>query len=194
MTQTDPCCSCCGTSPAAAPARRGFLGSLIAWILGIIALLPGIGSGLAAFLSPLGKKAQGGLRVRLTSLDNLPDDGTPRKFPVVAEKANAWTVSREPVGAVYLRKVAADRVEALHVVCPHAGCSVDFKPGEGGSEGRFFCPCHLASFSLSGKRLDAVSPSPRDMDSLEAEIADNGDVWVVFQNFQLGTSAKIPMA
>ncbi|GAB4133472.1 QcrA and Rieske domain-containing protein [Thermopirellula anaerolimosa] len=157
-------------------------------------MLPGIGSGAAAFLSPLGKKAQGGLRVRLTSLDNLPEDGTPRKFPVVAEKVNAWTVSREPVGAVYLRKIAADRVEALHVVCPHAGCSVDYKPGEGDAEGRFFCPCHLANFSLSGKRLDAVSPSPRDMDSLDVEIGENGDVWVVFQNFQLGTAAKIPMA
>ncbi|NMC21110.1 MAG: Rieske (2Fe-2S) protein [Thermogutta sp.] len=159
-----------------------------------MALVPGIGSGLAAFLSPLGKKAQGGVRVRLTSLDNLPDDGTPRKFPVVAEKVDAWRVSREPVGAVYLRKIAADQVQALHVVCPHAGCSVEYKPGEGDAEGRFFCPCHSANFSLSGKRSDAVSPSPRDMDSLQAEIAENGDVWVVFQNFQVGTAAKIAIA
>jgi len=132
--------------------------------------------------------------VRLTSLDNLPADGTPRKFPVVAEKINAWTTSREPVGAVYLRKTGDHQVEALHVVCPHAGCSVEYKPAEGGRKAQFFCPCHLANFSLSGKRLDAVSPSPRDMDSLEVEIAENGDVWVVFQNFQLGIASKTPMA
>lgn len=192
--QTEPTYPHSCNSSAADSPRRGFVGSFVAWILGLVALVPGIGGGLAMFLSPLAKKSQGGLRVRLTSLDNLPDDGTPRKFPVVAEKINAWTVSREPVGAVYLRKTAADKVEALHVVCPHAGCSIDYKPGEGDTEARFFCPCHLAIFSLSGKRLDAVSPSPRDMDSLDVEIAENGDVWVVFQNFQLGTAAKIPMA
>ncbi len=174
--------------------RRGILGSLMAWILGLFALGPSSVAGIAAFLSPLGGKAQKGMLLRLTTLDNLPKDGTPRKFPVIAEKRNAWTFSREPVGAVFLRLLPNGDVHALHVVCPHAGCAIEYRAGqEGGQEGQFVCPCHLAHFDLSGKRLDAVSPSPRDMDTLRVEIRGT-EVWVEFQNFQLGTADKRPVA
>lgn len=174
--------------------RRGVLGSVVAWVLGLFALSPSFVAGIAAFLSPLGGKAQKGVLLRLTTLDNLPKDGTPRKFPVIAEKRNAWTFSREPVGAVFLRLLPNGDVHALHVVCPHAGCAIEYRPAQsGGQEGQFVCPCHLAHFDLSGKRLDAVSPSPRDMDTLRVEVRD-GEVWVEFQNFQLGTADKKPVA
>ena len=174
--------------------RRGILGSFLAWILGLFALGPSFLAGIAAFLSPLTGKAQKGIFLRLTTLDNLPKDGTPRKFPVIAEKRNAWTFSREPVGAVYLRLLPTGEVQALHVVCPHAGCTIEYRAaGAGGKEAQFVCPCHLAHFDLSGKRLDTVSPSPRDMDTLRVEIRDT-EVWVEFQNFQLGTAVKMPVA
>ncbi|MEJ5342313.1 MAG: Rieske (2Fe-2S) protein [Thermogutta sp.] len=188
---------CCGAAnvPSSAPNRRGVLGSLIAWILGLIALAPSLVTGLAAFLAPLRSGRKGGLLVRLTTLDNLPKDGSPRKFPIVAEKRNGWTLSREPVGAVYLRLLPDGTVQALHVVCPHAGCAVEYRPGQGqGNAGEFFCPCHLARFDLDGKRLDAVSPSPRDMDTLSVEIRNGQEIWVEFQNFQVGTAQKIPVA
>ncbi|MGQ9504369.1 MAG: QcrA and Rieske domain-containing protein [Thermogutta sp.] len=183
-----------GPGQLSSQPRRGVLGSVVAWILGICALGPSLLAGIAAFLSPLAGKAQKGILLRLTTLDNLPKDGTPRKFPVIAEKRNGWTFSREPVGAVYLRLLPTGEVQALHVVCPHAGCAIEYRAGDaGGKNGEFVCPCHLAHFDLSGKRLDKVSPSPRDMDSLRVEIRDT-EVWVEFQNFQLGTAAKLPVA
>ena len=183
-----------GHDPSPNTPRRGVLGSFLAWVLGLCALGPSFVAGIAAFLSPLAGKAQKGLLLRLTTLDNLPKDGTPRKFPVIAEKRNGWTFSREPVGAVYLRLLPNGDIQALHVVCPHAGCAIEYRAGDAsGKEGQFVCPCHLAHFDLSGKRLDAVSPSPRDMDTLRVELRDT-EVWVEFQNFQLGTAVKIPVA
>ena len=61
-------------------------------------------------------------------------------------------------------------------------------------EGKFFCPCHSASFGLGGERLAKTSPSPRDMDLLETEIRNNTEVWVKFQKFQTGTPKKIAEA
>ena len=50
----------------------------------------------------------------------------------------------------------------------------------------FFCPCHRATFDLAGKRLQATSHSPRDLDTLAAEVRNGTEVWVQFQNFKLG--------
>lgn len=189
--------ACCGSpgEPESAAARRGFMGSLIAWVLGLMALAPSLVSGLAAFFSPMRSKQKGGMLVRVTTLDNLPQDGVPRKFPIVAEKRNGWTLSREPVGAVYLRRLPDGKIQALHVLCPHAGCAIEWRMAPGNPQGgEFFCPCHGARFDLDGKRLDANSRSPRDMDTLLAEPRNGQEVWVEFQNFQFGKAQKLPVA
>ena len=89
------------------------------------------------------------------------------------------------------------KVQAFNVVCPHAGCSVEYKeevdPSTNQKTAKFFCPCHVASFDLDGKRTDRVSPSPRDMDELNVEIQGD-DVLVEFQNFQVGIPSKVPSA
>jgi menaquinol-cytochrome c reductase iron-sulfur subunit len=122
----------------------------------------------------------------------LPEDGTPRKTPVIADRTDAWTsYQNEPIGAVFLSR-SGDKVIALQVVCPHAGCSINFEGS--GKEGKFFCPCHAASFDLAGKRTDAVSPSPRDMDALEVEVRNGNEVWVKFESFGVGTAAKVALA
>jgi menaquinol-cytochrome c reductase iron-sulfur subunit len=109
--------------------------------------------------------------------------------PVVADCSDAWNrYPAEPVGAVFLRRNGAD-VLAFQVICPHAGCSIGLEGS--GSGGKFFCPCHAASFDLSGKRMDATSPSPRDMDTLDVEIRNKNEVWVKFQTFGVGTAAKV---
>ena len=46
------------------------------------------------------------------------------------------------------------------------------------------------SFDLTGKRLDATSPSPRDLDTLEAKV-EGDDVLVKFENYRVGTSEKV---
>ena len=188
--------------------RRGFIVKTFAVLLGAVSLSVPAVIGIIAFFNPLRQKAQGGRFVRLASLDVLPDDGTPRKFSVIADRTDAWNrFANQPIGAVFLRKtlnkdqpveainveainVQAINVEAINVVCPHAGCSIQYQPTPEG--GKFFCPCHNASFDLeSGKPLDDPSPSPRDLDTLEVEIRDQTEVWVKFEKFDPGTSRKI---
>lgn len=171
--------------------RRGFLCNAAAFVAAAAALLVPAIAGIVAFLNPLRQKGRSGQFIRLTMLDALSADGTPQRVAVVAERTDAWTkFPPEPVGAVFLRRMG-DKVTALQVICPHAGCSINFKSMSEG--GRFSCPCHAANFNLNGKRIDANSFSPRDMDTLEVEIRDNNEVWVKYQNFLAGTARKVPL-
>ena len=177
--------------------RRGFLAKLFAIAGGGAALLAPAALGAVSFLNPLRQKGQAGDFFKLASLDILPEDGAPMKFSVVAERVDAWNrYPNESIGAVYLRRTGGKNgkieVEALQVVCPHAGCSIAYEPGEKG--GKFFCPCHGASFDLAGTRTDQTSQSPRDMDALDVEIRNAGEVWVKFQSFATGTARKSAQA
>ncbi len=176
-------------NPAGELTRRPFLKRVLALLLGAIAFLPPLAAGVSAFLHPLRRGAGAGTLLRVTTLAALPEDGTPRRFPVLASRHNAWTRSpNEPLGAVFLRRTGPETVEALHAVCPHAGCQVVFA-----SETRDFqCPCHKSSFDLAGRISQANSPSPRDMDTLELEIRDR-EIWIRFQNFRSGSVRKIPV-
>jgi menaquinol-cytochrome c reductase iron-sulfur subunit len=170
--------------------RRGFLAKMTAVLAGGVALLTPAALGIVSFLNPLRQKSQAGGFFKLAGLDTLPEDGTPRKFAVIADRTDAWNVfPSEPVGAVYLRRTGKNQVEAFQVICPHAGCSILYEATKHG--GKFYCPCHGANFDLSGKRLEANSSSPRDMDSLEVEIRENNEVWVKFQKFTSGTASKV---
>jgi menaquinol-cytochrome c reductase iron-sulfur subunit len=178
-------------SPNAGDARRGFLARATALVAGGLAYAVPALTGLAALLNPLRQKSEAGEFMRLATLDTLPADGTPQAVSVVADRNDAWNrFPNEPIGAVFLRRTGAGQIEALNVVCPHAGCSVQYEAGEN----KLFCPCHAASFDLSGKRLDATSPSPRDLDTLDAEVRNGNEVWVRFQNFRTGTTEKVPEA
>ena len=183
----------CGSNSAKetlVQGRRGFLGKITALLAGAVALLTPAAVGIWAFFNPLRQKGLAGGFIRVTNLEVVPEDGLPQKFPVIADRTDAWNFfPNEPIGAVYLRRTGKDQVEALQVVCPHAGCSIMVEAAKDGNN--FFCPCHSAGFNLSGKRLDAASPSPRDMDSLQVEIRANNEVWVKFQKFISGTAKKI---
>jgi menaquinol-cytochrome c reductase iron-sulfur subunit len=169
--------------------RRNFLTKASAVVIGGVLALTAPIAGLFVFLDPLRRKSESGGAVLVASLSALPEDGEPRKFPVLATKVDAWNRSPNvPVGAVYLQRIG-DKVRALNVVCPHAGCFVDFR----GEEKKFHCPCHNSSFSVDGKILDPDSPSPRSLDTLQVEIRHGTEVWVKFQNFRAGTDEKIPV-
>ncbi len=171
--------------------RRGFFKKLLAVLAGATAAAVPVAAGLVVAADPLRRKAAVGVEIKVAMLDALPPDGVPRRFPVIAAKTDAWNrFEAAPVGAVYLRRLADDKVEALNVVCPHAGCFVDYVPGSG----IFRCPCHQSSFAVDGKIADARSPSPRGLDSLPVEVKADGSVWVAFQNFQAGRPDKVPVA
>ena len=128
--------------------------------------------------------------VRVASLEALPADGSPRKFPVLATRVDAWNkFSEVPIGAVYLRRTSDGQVQAFNVVCPHAGCYVDFLP----ERGRYLCPCHNSTFTVAGKIDDPSSPAARGLDTLEVQMRDK-EIWVKFQNFQAGRAEKVAVA
>src|SRR5215475_13065061 len=124
-----------GCPPA---GRRQFLKVAVAAIISAVLGLVPVAAGLAVFLDPLRRKSAANGAIRLTTLDSLPDDGVPRKFPVLSSRVDAWNkFSEVPIGAVYLRR-SGNQVQAFNVVCPHAGCFVDFLP----ERGVYLCPCH----------------------------------------------------
>lgn len=170
--------------------RRGFFAKLASGIIGAVVTIVPFAAGLAVWLDPVRRKTNtAGQLVRVATLSALPDDGVPRKFNVLASRVDAWNKSPESaIGAVYLRREKGGPPRAFNVVCPHAGCFVDFME----DKNSFLCPCHNSTFALDGKINDPNSPSPRGLDELPVEVRANGEVWVTFQNFRAGVTEKIP--
>ncbi len=171
--------------------------SFIAILAGGLAMLGPIGAGILSFLSPLFRKAASP-QVRVALLDQVPDDGRPYFFRVVADRQDAWTsYSQQKVGAVYLVRQPGDELPvAFTAKCPHAGCSV----GYSAEEQKFKCPCHTSSFNIDGCRVNGDKEvSPRDMDTLEVvlnQVAASDsesvtEVLVTFVDYKTGHSEKI---
>jgi Rieske Fe-S protein len=190
----------------AAADRRGFLKRVAAITVGALVAIVPSAAGLVVFLDPLRRRSRSSDLVRVGSIDQLPADGRPRRFAVLAAHEDAWNrVPQRPVGAVYLRREpGSDRVDAVSAVCPHAGCFVTFQE----QEGLFSCPCHGSRFERTGERIDPAScPSPRALDALATELRELRDetgqpipgpggrprqeIWVRYQTFRAGGPAKI---
>lgn len=180
-----------------AEERRGFFSKLAAlFIGGLVALVP-IGAGMATLLDPLFRKARKGQFLKVAALSAVPDDGIPRRFPVIADQRDAWNYyPNQPVGVVYVRRQPGEKeVTVLSAVCPHVGCLVDFNKLAGDS-GLFQCPCHRSDFEPDGTRINPEScPSPRDLDSLEVdpERLALGEIWIDYKNFKTGHPEKEPI-
>lgn len=172
------------------PERRNFILRAAAIVVGaIITVIPPV-AGLLVFFDPLRRQSESTGAVFVAALNSLPENGEPRKFPVLATRVDAWNrTPNVPVGAVYLQRFKNGTVRAFNVVCPHAGCFVDYRP----AAGNYHCPCHDSSFALDGRVLDPKSPSPRALDELPVEIRDGTEIWVTFQNFRPGVHQKIPV-
>jgi menaquinol-cytochrome c reductase iron-sulfur subunit len=179
-------------------SRRSFLAAAAAILTGAVAVLTPIAVGIASFLTPLFRRGSSS-KVRVALLDQVPDDGRPRYFPVIADREDAWTrYPAQRVGAVYLvRKPGEEKPTAFTAKCPHAGCFIGYTPGED----LFKCPCHTSSFKLDGTRARGdAEVSPRDMDTLPVEIktvktADGqelAEVWVEFIDYQTGHKERVP--
>ncbi len=169
--------------------RREFLKKACCVCVGTAAILPPIAAGVAVLLDPVRRKAAVGQFIHVTSLSALPEDGSPRKFSIIMTREDAWNKSPNvPVGAVYLRRADEKKAQALNVVCPHAGCFVDYVP----ARKSYLCPCHNSTFALDGQINDLKSPAPRGLDELEVEIRNGTEIWVKFQNFHSGQAEKIP--
>jgi Rieske Fe-S protein len=180
------------------PTRRSFFTAAAAVVTGTIAVLTPLGVGVAAFLSPLFRKSQSP-KVQIALLDQVPDDGQPRVFPVIAPREDAWTrYPAQRIGAVYLiRNKGEAKPTAFTAKCPHAGCFIGYSAGDK----LFKCPCHTSTFKLDGTRLRGdAEVAPRGMDPLPVEIrqeaAKDGkqlaSVWVEFVDYRTGIADRIP--
>jgi Rieske Fe-S protein len=75
-------------------------------------------------------------------------------------------------------------VEVFSSICPHLGCSVDFRA----AQRDFFCPCHTSTFDLQGRRLNRIPP--RNMDALEVRV-EQDRIWIRYQRFRGGIPEKV---
>ncbi len=187
------------TSPQPPTDRSGSSRrSFFAVVTGALATLTPALAGLATFLSPLLRKVKNH-KVRVALLDQVPDDGMPRFFPVIADREDAWNrYPQQRIGAVYLvRQPGEATPTAFTAKCPHAGCFVGYTLGDQ----QFKCPCHTSVFNLDGSRArgdDEVAP--RDMDTLTVELRqrkavegqETTEVLVEFVDYQTGRREKMP--
>lgn len=204
-------------APASPPGgsdspRRSFLVEFGAIIVGAIGGLVSLGAGLMVFFDPLARKSSVPLKyqeggqgsegfVRVATLDSLPDDGLPRRFPVLDNQSDGWNfAANQPIGAVFLRREPGNtQVQVFQSTCPHAGCAVTFKDGDPSQpQGFYLCPCHNSAFDINGEKLVRAgkeNPSPRSMDTLEidqARLEQDGEIWIKFVEFYTGREDKKP--
>ena len=95
------------------PPRRNFLAGLAAIVVGGVATAFSFVTGVIVFFDPWARKRKlpkfyekeqnefGEGFLRVASLDAIPDDGVPRRFPVVDDVSDAWNFSPgEPIGSI----------------------------------------------------------------------------------------------
>lgn len=109
----------------------------------------------------------------------------PVKVDLFADQVDAWNrVVKVKVGSAWVMRKGADLV-AYSTVCPHLGCGIDFDDGAK----KFYCACHKSYFALDGSVENG--PSPRAMDQLEVEAAEQL-VSIRYQRFKQGVESKEP--
>lgn len=157
------------------PTRRSYLG----WLAGLCTATVG-----AVLSVPLIRFSLYPLRTRTTEVKwsdaGLVSDfaslSVPAQRSITVEQVDGWrkTISEK---VVYVTRSSTGQLRVLSAVCPHLGCSVQWRD----SKREFECPCHAAVFAPDGSRLGG--PSPRAMDSLETQV-QNERLFVRYQYFR----------
>ena len=186
--------------------RRNLLKELMAAAVGLLVGAVPLATGMLFFLDPLlrknqDKKTQAGnrsssgiikdengfIKMPITT-DAIPSGGTPQSFTVYDDKIDAWNVFlKQPVGTVWLRKTENDEVVAFSTICPHLGCSIEYRQ----SRKDFYCPCHLSAFELNGAKKNRIPP--RGMDTLQLKPDTGNEVWIKYEEFRGTLAEKTPV-
>jgi menaquinol-cytochrome c reductase iron-sulfur subunit len=105
-----------------------------------------------------------------------------------------WVVQRgaRPANVANLTEEQKDAyLMVFTTICPHLGCSVNT-----GGPG-FACPCHNATFTLTGARAAAGNPAQRGMDTLAWEIdpedPEHNRIKVTYKKYKANDAQKIPL-
>ena len=161
------------TNRARGDNRRTFLKWATQGLGAVFGLLIGI-PGLAYLVDARNRSApKGGLR-RVAKLSELEID-KPKQVVIRDVRRDAWTLHpNDVVGRVWLVRQDKDKVDAFTTICPHLGCSVDWRA----DQNLFICPCHNGTFSPHGElvqRSGLQNPAPRNMDRLELQLVKDGE-------------------
>jgi Rieske Fe-S protein len=95
---------------------------------------------------------------------------------------DGWT-ERTDVQTVWVLRPQEDAIQVLTAICPHLGCSVQWKA----ARGAFACPCHDSEFAPDGARRHG--PARRGMDPLPVRIT-HGEVQVRWVEFVAGAAER----
>ncbi len=155
--------------------RRSFFGSLLA--IGTA----GMGTILAVpvlryVLYPLYTKSGGDVWSPIGAMDAFSDLSTPILAPLDLKQVDGWR-EVDSSQTVYVTKDAQGKLAVLSSICPHLGCTVEWRSGEHD----FYCPCHASVFKPDGAAVSG--PSPRGMDPLPNKVED-GKLMVKFEYFR----------
>jgi menaquinol-cytochrome c reductase iron-sulfur subunit len=163
-----------------ADTRRGFLKAATLALGGTIGAVLAIPL-VRYFLHPVGRRvvSSGDGPIDVAAESSLVAGGPPVKVPVVATSVrDGWATGADVVvGSAYLSKDADGKVTAFSAVCPHLGCAVAFRPGDG----TFRCPCHKSVFGRDGHKQSG--PSKRGLDPLPVTVED-GRVKLTYIRFK----------
>jgi Rieske Fe-S protein len=162
------------------------LGAFFGVVLGVPAV--------AYLIDPLKRKVAKSEFKPVAKLEDLRRAGVdkPQQFVVRDLRRDAWTLHpNDVIGRVWLILRPNDQVEAFTTTCPHLGCSIS---NYNDQTKRFVCPCHGATFHLSGERLSLeelgeANVAPRGMDQLEVAL-QKGMILVKYQSFAPGHEDK----
>jgi menaquinol-cytochrome c reductase iron-sulfur subunit len=121
--------------------------------------------------------------LQIGDVEQFKIGAAPSRVDIVAPIVqDAWTGARDVVlGSAWIRRVSADKIEALSAVCPHLGCVVGWDP----AQNNFLCPCHDSRFAANGDRM--TGPSERALDPLPVSVKD-GKLSITWVRYRMGGS------
>jgi menaquinol-cytochrome c reductase iron-sulfur subunit len=107
-------------------------------------------------------RPQGMRKVEGIKVSDL-EPGRPRQGVIRNVRQDAWTHHpNDVIGRVWVVRPQNGELQVFTTICPHLGCSINAVANG------FACPCHQATFDLSGERQNPESnPARRGMDTLE---------------------------
>lgn len=155
--------------------RRSFFGALLAVGtagMGAILAVPV----LRYVLYPLYAKASKNIWTPIGDVATFSNLAKPILSSLDLKQVDGWR-EVDSSEAVYVTKDAQGTLAVLSSICPHMGCTVNWRDGQHD----FYCPCHGSIFKADGEHVSG--PSPRGMDPLPNK-TEGGKLLVKFEYFR----------
>jgi len=132
------------------------LGSIMGAVIGI----PVIGY----LIDPALKQRETDVWIPLGTLEKY-EIGKPTLFTFTRTKVNGWEKTVTSYG-VFIIPTSAQDVSVVSNQCTHLSCRVNWDE----ATQSYICPCHDATFGLTGEVL--TGPPPRPLDMYETKVED----------------------